>query len=109
MKTLALTIIAIVFIPLNAAAITNCSLEENFLKPECGGTETPAYPTPKPAPTLKVKDAFGGELPTLAPFTVQQLQVWHDDAASDGTNKAYNHYLACWHNRAWEQRICAEK
>lgn len=104
---------ATIIFPGTVWAITNCSLDENLLKHECGGKVTPDYPEPKPAPTFiygpDIKDAYGVELPALPGATSEQLQSWHDDAASEGINRAYNHYLACWHTRALEQIECRKR
>lgn len=89
----------------------NCSDPTNAVLPECGGSAAPAV-TPKPAPPFYndvIIDYFGKELPIIYPYSTAQLQIWHDDAASEGPTKAYAHYLACWHSRAIEQRECSAR
>lgn len=73
--------------------------------------EAPPVVEIQPAPTIaaqEVKDLYGGTLPPLAPFSTELLQQWHDDAASEGKTKAYDHYLACWHTRSIEQVNCGK-
>ena len=69
-------------------------------------------PAPVPAGTISpapIIDGYGNELPNLKPFSNKQLQGWHDDAASEGVDRrAYQHYLACWNNRAIEQAACSK-
>lgn len=51
-----------------------------------------------PAPII---DSYGQTLPRITPWSNEQLQGWHNDAASEGRErKGYQHYLSCWHSLA---------